>query len=94
MVIREEISERRLVGTDRDPVLKFKAFVRSVVLSWLIIVCMKCMEPLSFDNHAETEVVRRFLIPQRFLCPSCPGLEPEISCTATALSSHSATEAS
>ena len=30
-VIREEMSERHLVGTDRDPVPTCKVFVRSVV---------------------------------------------------------------
>ena len=38
-----------------------KAFVRSVVvLSWLCIVCIKCMKPVSFNSTAETDVVKRF----------------------------------
>ena len=61
LVIREELNERNLVGTDRDPVSKCKTFVRVVVvLSWFCIVCIKCMEPLHFDSPAETDVVRRF----------------------------------
>ena len=44
------------VGTDRGPVPTGKAFVRSVVvLFWLCIVCMKCMEPPYFDSPAETD---------------------------------------
>ena len=61
LVIWEEISERNLMGTDRYLVPTCKAFVRSVVLfSWLCIVCIKCMELLSFDSSAETDVVKRF----------------------------------
>ena len=78
------------MGTDRDPVLKFKAFERSVVVLFLAIVCIKCMEPLSFDSPAETESSLR---PQRFFCQSRSGLEPGTSRTATTRSSHSAAEA-
>ena len=35
LVIREEMSERHLVGKDREPVPTCKAFVRSVVLLFL-----------------------------------------------------------
>ena len=49
------------MGMDRYQVPACKAFVRSdFVLSWLFIVCIKCMEPLSFDIPTETEVVRKF----------------------------------
>ena len=61
LVIREELSERHLVGTDRDPDPTCKEFEGSVVvLSWICIACIKCMEPLSFDTPAQTDVVRRF----------------------------------
>ena len=47
-------NERHLLGTDRVVVPTCKGFVRCVVvLSWLCIVCIKCMEPLSFDSPAE-----------------------------------------
>ena len=69
LVIREEIKERHLVGTDRDPVLKCKAFVKSVIaLSWLCIVCIKYMEPSSFDSLAETDVVRRLPTSGKVFC--------------------------
>ena len=55
------MNERHLVGTDRDPVPTCKGFVSSVVLlSWLCIVYIKCMEPLSFDSPTEIDVVSRF----------------------------------
>ena len=44
----------------------------------------KCMELLSFNSSAETDVVKRF---PTILCPPCPGIEPEISRTANTLSS-------
>ena len=57
--IREEMNERHLVGTDRDPVPMRKAFVRNVVVLLLVLyMCIKCMEPLSFDSPAKTDVVR------------------------------------
>ena len=60
-VIREEISERLLVGKDRDPVPTYKAFVRSVdVLFSALYRVYKCMETLSFDSLAETDIARRF----------------------------------
>ena len=37
LVIREEMSERYLVGTDRDPVPSCKAFVMSVVVLFLAL---------------------------------------------------------
>ena len=51
------------------------------------------MEPLSFDSPAEADVVRRFPTYAKVLCPPRPGLEPDTTHTATAHSSHSATEA-
>ena len=58
-------NERRLLGTDRDPVpscmcvcvcckeLLFCCF-------WLCIVCFKSKEPRFFDSLAENDVIRRF----------------------------------
>ena len=37
LVIREEMSKRHLVGTDRDPVPTCKAFVGSVVVLFLAL---------------------------------------------------------
>ena len=53
------------------------------------------MERLSYDSLAETDVVRRFPTSAKvFVFASAgPGLEPKTSRTATARSSHSATEA-
>ena len=46
--------------TDRDSIPTCKAFVRSVAVLFLaFIVCIKCMEPLSFESPAEPDVVRR-----------------------------------
>ena len=56
-------------------------------------MCIKCMEPLSFDSPAENDVVRRFPTSAKVICQSHPGLEPETSRTETECSSHSATEA-
>ena len=95
LVIREEMSERHHVGMDRDPVPTCKMFVRSVVvLSWLCIVCVKCMKPLSFDSPAKTDVVRRFSTSAKLFVSTLSGLKPETSCTTLTCSSHSATQAS
>ena len=50
------------------------------------------MEPLSFDNPAETKVVEVPYVRKVFLYSPRPGLDPDTSPTATARSSHSATE--
>ena len=52
-------NDRRLVVTDRDPVPTCKVFVKSVFVLFLAL-CIKYMEPLSFDSPAETDVGRRF----------------------------------
>ena len=63
------MSERHLVGTERDPVQKCKAFVRSVAVLFLALYRgIKCMEPLSFDRPAETDVVKRF---PKWMYPEC-----------------------
>ena len=48
------------MGMDEDPVPTYKVFVRSADVLFLAIVCIKCMEPLSFDSPEETDIVRRF----------------------------------
>ena len=71
LVILEEMTKRHLVETDRDPVPSCKAFVRSVVVLFLCILCIKCMEPLSFDSPVETDVIRRFTASAKvFVCAS------------------------
>ena len=51
-----------MLGMDRDPVPKFKAFVRIVfVLFMALYHVFKSMEQLSFDSPTRTDVVRRFL---------------------------------
>ena len=46
-----------LVGMNQAPVPMCKAFVRGVIVLFL---CIKCMDPLSFDSSVETDIVRRF----------------------------------
>ena len=61
LVIRGEISERHLVGTDRDRVPTCKVFVRNVVMLFLYLYrVFKNKESLYFDSPAKTDVVRRF----------------------------------
>ena len=52
--------------------------------SWLRIVCIKSMEPLSFDGPAETDFVRRFPTSTKVFEFASPGLEPETYRTGTA----------
>ena len=42
-------------------------------------MCIKCMESLSFDIPAETDVVRRFPTSAKVVCLLRPDLEPETS---------------
>ena len=60
------------------------------------MVCIECVEPLSFDSPAENEndVVRKSPISIKvYFVSARKGLDPETSCTAIARSSHSATKA-
>ena len=57
------------MGMNREAVPTCKTFVRSiVVLSWLCIVCIKSMKPLSFDSPPETDGIRRFPTPAKVFC--------------------------
>ena len=51
------------------------------------------MEPLSFDSHAETDVVIMFPTSEKVFCLPRLGIEPGTSRTATTPSSQSSTEA-
>ena len=50
-------------------------------------------EPLSFDDAAETYVVRRFPLTGKALFPFRPGIKPATSRAVKARSNHSATGA-
>ena len=93
LVIREEMIEIWWERTDIQ-FQRVRRFVECccVVLgfvSYLLSVWNRCLST-ALQKLTQSEGSPR---PQRFLCPSRPGLEPETSRTATARSSHSATGA-
>ena len=48
------------MGTDRDSIPTCKEIIRTVaMLSWLCIVCIKCMEQMYFDSPAEADIIRK-----------------------------------
>ena len=55
-------------------------------------MCSKCTKPLSFDSPAETGIVRRFPTSAKVFVSTSAGTRTRDSLTATAVSSHSATE--